>query len=89
MFLASPPIDFETHDTYFIVGHFHSVVMTLVLAGMAGLYYWCPKMKRIKLRLRTASLGSPPPRRQGPLPLIGNALPKYPRVSDESSPRMI
>jgi len=44
MFLASPPIDFATHDTYFVVAHFHSVVMALVLAGMAGLYYWHPKM---------------------------------------------
>ncbi len=42
--LASPPIDFATHDTYFVVAHFHSVVMALVLAGMAGLFYWAPKM---------------------------------------------
>ncbi len=42
--LASPPLDFFLHDTYFVVAHFHSVVMALVLGGMAGLYYWCPKI---------------------------------------------
>ncbi len=42
--LASPPLDFFTHDTYFVVAHFHSVVMALVLGAMAGIYYWYPKM---------------------------------------------
>ncbi|HXX89956.1 MAG TPA: cytochrome c oxidase subunit I [Acidimicrobiales bacterium] len=50
MFLASPPIDFATHDTYFVVAHFHSVVMALVMGGMAGLYYWHPKMTGRMLR---------------------------------------
>jgi cytochrome c oxidase subunit 1 len=43
VYLASPPLDFFTHDTYFVVAHFHSIVMALVLAGMGGLYYWGPK----------------------------------------------
>ena len=42
--LASPPLDFFTHDTYFVVAHFHSVVMALVIGAMAGLYYWFPKI---------------------------------------------
>jgi len=42
--LASPPLDFFTHDTYFVVAHFHSVVMALVIGGMAGMYFWCPKI---------------------------------------------
>ncbi|HEY3843718.1 MAG TPA: cytochrome c oxidase subunit I [Acidimicrobiales bacterium] len=43
--LASPPIDFATHDTYFVVAHFHQVLFgTAVLGGFAGLYYWYPKM---------------------------------------------
>ena len=42
--LAMPPIDFATHDTYFVVAHFHSVVMALVMAAFAGLYFWFPKM---------------------------------------------
>ena len=44
IYLASPPLDFFTHDTYFVVAHFHSVVMALVMGGIAGLYYWGPKI---------------------------------------------
>ena len=43
--LASPPLDFATHDTYFVVAHFHNVLVgTAVLAGFAGVYFWYPKM---------------------------------------------
>lgn len=42
--LASPPIDFATHDTYFVVAHFHSVVMALVMAGVGAIFYWYPKI---------------------------------------------
>jgi cytochrome c oxidase subunit 1 len=43
--LASPPLDFATHDTYFVVAHFHQVLFgTAVFAGFAGVYYWYPKM---------------------------------------------
>jgi cytochrome c oxidase subunit 1 len=45
IFLASPPIDFATHDTYFVVAHFHNVLFgTAVFAGFAGVYYWYPKI---------------------------------------------
>jgi cytochrome c oxidase subunit I len=43
--LASPPMDFHTNDTYFVVGHFHYVVFgTVVFAMFAGFYFWWPKM---------------------------------------------
>ncbi|MGN9844306.1 aa3-type cytochrome oxidase subunit I [Nonomuraea sp. H19] len=45
MILASPPLDFHTTDTYFVVAHFHYVVFgTVVFAMFAGFYFWWPKM---------------------------------------------
>jgi cytochrome c oxidase subunit 1 len=43
--LASPPLDFQISDTYFVVAHFHYVVFgTVVFAMFAGFYFWWPKM---------------------------------------------
>ena len=43
VFLASVPVDLVLHDTYYVVGHFHYVVMGVIaFAGFAGLYYWFP-----------------------------------------------
>jgi cytochrome c oxidase subunit 1 len=42
--LAQPVLDFQVHNTYFVVAHFHYVIMGLAFGGMAGLYYWFPKM---------------------------------------------
>ncbi|MGQ5264649.1 aa3-type cytochrome oxidase subunit I [Micromonospora sp. ZYX-F-536] len=43
--LASPPVDFHTHDSYFVVAHFHYVVFgTVVFALFGGYYFWWPKM---------------------------------------------
>ncbi|WP_019631031.1 cytochrome c oxidase subunit I [Actinomadura atramentaria] len=42
--LASPPMDFQLSDTYFVVAHFHYVVFgTVVFAMFAGFYFWWPK----------------------------------------------
>lgn len=43
--LAAIPLDWQTTDTYFVVGHFHFVAFGGTLFGLiAGTYYWFPKM---------------------------------------------
>ncbi len=44
LMLAIVPADFQYHDTYFVVAHFHYVLVTGAVFGiMAGVYYWLPK----------------------------------------------
>src|SRR5947208_13898547 len=43
--LASVPVDWQVHDTFFVVAHFHYVLIGGALFPMfAGLYYWMPKI---------------------------------------------
>jgi len=53
---ASPPADLQQTDTYFIVAHFHYVLVAGSLMGLwAGIYYYFPK---ITGRLMSESLGN-------------------------------
>jgi cytochrome o ubiquinol oxidase subunit I len=43
--LAVPGIDFQAHNSSFLVAHFHNTIIGGVVFGyFAGLTYWCPKM---------------------------------------------
>lgn len=45
LFLGTLSVDVHLHDTYFVVAHFHFVMMGgVVMAFLAGLHYWWPKM---------------------------------------------
>lgn len=48
--LASPAADFQFHDSYFVVAHFHYVLIGGTVFGLfSGAYYWWPKMFGHKL----------------------------------------
>lgn len=44
LMLAIAPADFQYHDTYFVVAHFHYVLVPGAIFGIfAAVYYWLPK----------------------------------------------
>ena len=44
LMLAIAPVDFQYHDTYFVVAHFHYVLVPgAIFSIMAAVYYWLPK----------------------------------------------
>lgn len=44
LMLAITPVDFQYHDTYFVVAHFHYVLVSgAIFSIMAAAYYWLPK----------------------------------------------
>ena len=43
VFLAAIPVDILYHDTYYVVGHFHMILMGVIpFMMMAASYYWFP-----------------------------------------------
>lgn len=45
LFLATTAIDVHVHDTYFIVAHFHYVMVGgAIMAYLGGIHFWWPKM---------------------------------------------
>lgn len=52
--LAVAPADYQYHNSYFLVAHFHYVLIGGTVFGcFAGMYYWWPKMFGFKLDNRT------------------------------------
>ncbi|EEX15127.1 cytOchrome o ubiquinol oxidase, subunit I [Citreicella sp. SE45] len=48
--LAVPPVDFQLHNTLFLIAHFHNVIIGgVVFAIYAGVTYWWPKVFGFKL----------------------------------------
>jgi cytochrome c oxidase subunit 1 len=57
IFLAVFPVDWQLTDTYFVVAHFHYVLMGgAVFTVFSGLYYWYPKMTGRMLDERAGKL---------------------------------
>jgi cytochrome c oxidase subunit 1 len=54
--LASPTLDFNLSDTYFVVAHFHYVMGgTVIFAVFAAIYFWWPKVTGRMLSERLAT----------------------------------
>ncbi|KEQ25887.1 cbb3-type cytochrome c oxidase subunit I [Paenibacillus tyrfis] len=51
--LSVAPADFQFHNSYFLISHFHNTIIGGVVFGyFAGLYYWWPKLFGFKLNER-------------------------------------
>ena len=56
--VAAVPFDAQVHDTYFVVAHFHYVLIGgAVFPLLAGLYYWFPKFTGRMLNERLGRWG--------------------------------
>ncbi|PRY93799.1 cytochrome o ubiquinol oxidase subunit 1 [Hasllibacter halocynthiae] len=55
--LANPTIDYQVHNSQFLVAHFHNVLIPGVLFGvLAGVHYWFPKAFGFRLHEGPARL---------------------------------
>jgi heme/copper-type cytochrome/quinol oxidase subunit 1 len=56
--VASPPVDFQAQDSYFVVAHFHYTIGGgSLFALLAALYYWWPKVYGWMLDERLGKIG--------------------------------
>jgi cytochrome c oxidase subunit 1 len=56
--VASPPLDFQAQDSYFVVAHFHYTIGGgSFFALFAALYYWWPKVYGWRLGERLGKIG--------------------------------
>jgi len=59
IFLAVMGVDIHLHDTYFVVAHFHYVMMGGAITGfLGGLHYWFPKAFGKMYNEKTGQLGA-------------------------------
>ena len=57
IFLASPPIDYDAHGSYFLVAHFHYTIGGgSMFAIFAALYFWGPKIWGVRLDERLGAI---------------------------------
>jgi cytochrome c oxidase subunit 1 len=57
VFLASIPVDYAFQGTYYVVGHFHFIIMGIIaMAMVAASYYWYPLITRRMYDQRLAKI---------------------------------
>jgi len=59
LFLATLGVDVHVHDTYFVIAHFHYIMVgSAVMAYLGGIHFWWPKMTGRKYPERLAQLAA-------------------------------
>ena len=55
--MATPPIDFQVHNSLFLVAHFHTQIVGGALFGIfAGITFWFPKITGFRLDERLGKI---------------------------------
>ena len=81
LFLATLGMDIHVHDTYFIIAHFHYIMVGGAIMGyLGGLHYWWPKITGRHVSRRLGKVrGAERLRRVQPdvLPAVHRRLPRH------------